>query len=49
MIGLDHLGEVSSLEEKKKWLMFCVFESNSETTINFHSCYRLLLQKGKCV
>lgn len=49
MIGLDHLGEVSRLEEKKKWLMFCVFESNSETTINFHSCYRLLLQKGKCV
>lgn len=49
MIGLDHLGEVSRLEEKKKWLMFCVFESNSETSINFHSCYRLLLQKGKCV
>lgn len=35
--------------KKKKKMMFCVFESNSETTINFQFCNGLLLQKGKCI
>lgn len=40
---------VFCLKKKKKKMACCVFESNSETTINFQSCYGLLLQKGKCI
>lgn len=36
-------------KKKKKKMACCVFESNSETTINFQSWYGLLLQKGKCI
>ena len=40
---------VFCLKKKKKDMACCVFESNSETTINFQSCYGLLLQKGRCI
>lgn len=39
----------SVLSGKNSGMTFCLCVCNSETTINFQSCYKQRLQKGKCV
>lgn len=39
----------SVLSGKNSGMTFCLCVCNSKTTINFQSCYKQRLQKGKCV